>query len=291
MTPKEQYDICREKVEEKLCSYFTDDLPQKNLLESMRYSLLAGGKRIRPVLTAKFAEAVGGDIEKAIPAGCAVEMLHTYSLIHDDLPCMDNDDLRRGKPTNHIVYGECTATLAGDALQAAAFETILGVDAAPDRVLKAAQILANAAGELGICGGQILDMDGEKKTLSIEEVSLVHSLKTASMIKAACLIGVIVGGGTQKQYKAAEEYAEAIGLSFQIRDDILDATSTVEELGKPIGSDNVSGKSTYYSLLGLEKCEEIINEMTERAINAVISAFDDPEFFVWFAKSLAIRNK
>ena len=290
MTPKMQYDICRGLIEEKLASFFTEDLPQKNLFEAMRYSLLAGGKRIRPVLTVKFAEAVGGDIESALTAGCAVEMLHTYSLIHDDLPCMDNDELRRGKPTNHVVFGEYTATLAGDALQAAAFETVLSIDIEPQRALKAAQVLAFAAGEKGICGGQQLDMEGEEKKLSVEEISTIHKMKTASLIKAACLMGVVVGGGNERQVKAAEEYAEAIGLAFQIRDDLLDATSTVEELGKPIGSDKESGKSTYFTHYGEKNCEELIEEMTDKAVCAVSGAFENPEFLIWLAQELSKRK-
>lgn len=290
MTPKEQYEVCRNMVEAELATYFTAKAPQERLYEAMRYSLLAGGKRIRPILTMKFAEAVGGSLETVLPVGCAVEMLHTYSLIHDDLPCMDNDTLRRGKPTNHVIFGECTATLAGDALQAAAFETVLNAPIAPERALKAAQLLAHAAGENGICGGQILDMDGETKDLSIDEVTVVHELKTASMIKAACLMGIVAGGGSEEQYAAAEEYAEAVGLAFQIRDDILDVTATVEELGKPIGSDAECGKTTFYTLLGLEKCEKLIEEMTEKAINAVKNAFDEPEFLIWLAELLAKRK-
>lgn len=285
-----EYDICRQIVENELEKAFAGHAPQKGLFDAMRYSLLAGGKRIRPIIVLKFAEACGEKIENVLPAACAVEMLHTYSLIHDDLPCMDNDDLRRGMPTNHKVYGECTAVLAGDALQAAAFEEILLSDLPYKVKAETAKELALAAGENGICGGQYLDMDGEKRSLSIEEITNVHELKTASMIKAAARMGVIAGGGSEKQLEAATKYADAIGVAFQIRDDILDYTSTTEELGKPVGSDKENEKSTFASLLGIEKCEKIIEEKTDEAKKAVSESFEKPEFLVWLADMLAKRK-
>ena len=290
MDRKQEYESCRLMVEEQLQTYFTQDAPQKELFDAMRYSLLAGGKRIRPVIVMKFAQAAGGDMRDALPFACAVEMLHTYSLIHDDLPCMDDDDLRRGKPTNHVVYGECTAVLAGDALQAAAFETVLGAKLPAERVVAAAAVLAEAAGEVGICGGQILDMEGEKKQLTLDEISRIHDMKTAAMIVASAKMGVIAAGGTKEQLAASEEYARTLGLAFQMRDDMLDRISTTEELGKPIGSDEASGKSTFVSLLGLEKCEQIVLEMTEKAKNAVRNGFEDPEFLCWLADTLAERK-
>ena len=277
-------------VEEKLKGYFTGDGAQKLLYDAMRYSLLAGGKRIRPVLTLEFCRACGGDIEKALPMACGVEMLHTYSLIHDDLPCMDNDDLRRGKPTNHVVYGECTAVLAGDALQAAAFDTLLSAELPAEAVVKATRELTYAAGTEGICGGQVLDMEGEGKDLTIGQVNNIHELKTASMIKAACKIGVIAGGGTPEQLAAAEKYADSIGLTFQIRDDILDITSTTEIMGKTVGKDASSGKNTYATVLGIPECERIIAEETEKAKSAIKDAFDDPDFLSWLADKLAGRT-
>lgn len=280
----------QEAVENSLAQYFTKDSEQKLLYDAMRYSLLAGGKRIRPVLTLAFCRSSGGDIEKALPMACGLEMLHTYSLIHDDLPCMDNDDLRRGKPTNHVVYGECTAVLAGDALQAAAFDTLLSADVSADALVAAARVLTNAAGTEGICGGQILDMDGEGKELDIGQVNIIHRLKTASMIKAACKIGVIAGGGTEQQYKAAEEYAEGIGLAFQIRDDILDITATTEIMGKTVGKDANSSKNTYAAVLGIPECERIIAEITENAKNTVRNAFEDSGFLCWLADKLANRK-
>ena len=277
-------------IDGKLSGYFNDDLPQKELFDAMRYSLLSGGKRIRGVLVLAFAELCGGSIDDALPFACAVEMLHTYSLIHDDLPCMDDDELRRGVATNHIVYGECTATLAGDALQAAAFETMLSSQVDADKKVRAAYELAFAAGEKGICGGQYLDMLGETEKFNISQVKTVHSMKTAAMIKAACKMGAIVGGGSASQIKAAEEYAGAVGLAFQIRDDILDVTSTVEELGKPIGSDRERGKSTFVSLLGIEECELIIRIQTSAAISALKSEFSSAEFLIMLAEYLAERK-
>ncbi len=287
---QKQYDICRDMVEAKLETYFSGSPAQKSLYEAMRYSLLAGGKRIRPVIVLKFCELSGGDMNKALPFACAVEMLHTYSLIHDDLPCMDNDDLRRGKPTNHVVYGECLATLAGDALQAAAFETLLSADLEAEKIVAAARELAFAAGEDGMCGGQVLDMDGEKRELALSEVEKIHELKTAAMIKAAARIGVIAGGGNEAQFKAADEYAEKIGLAFQVRDDILDCISTKEELGKTIGSDEENGKTTFVTLFGIEKCEEIVNGKTAEAKAALASAFENTAFFDWLADLLAGRK-
>lgn len=286
----QEYEICRQMIEDELSKAFCGDVPQKPLYEAMRYSLLAGGKRIRPVMVLKFAEACGADMEKALPIACAVEMLHTYSLIHDDLPCMDNDDLRRGKPTNHKVFGECTAVLAGDALQAAAFETILLSDLPNDIKAEAAKELAVAAGENGICGGQYLDMDGEKRKLSIQDITNIHTLKTASMIRAAARMGVIAGGGTERQLEAAAKYADAVGIAFQIRDDVLDYTSTTEELGKPVGSDRENEKSTFASIFGTDACEALIHERTEAAKAAARYAFENPEFLVWLADMLAKRK-
>ena len=188
-------------------------LPLAGLAEAMRYSLLAGGKRIRPILVLEFCRICGGSIEKALPVACAIEMLHTYSLIHDDLPCMDNDTLRRGRPTNHVVYGECTATLAGDALQAEAFGTILRSELASDRKAKCAAYLADAVGLDGMCGGQFLDMLGEGKELSEQELMDINSRKTGALLTAACRMGVAAAGGTERQLDAASFYGAAIGAA------------------------------------------------------------------------------
>ena len=279
------------KIDQALASYFVNPAaPYHRLLESMHYSLTAGGKRLRPVLVLAFCRACGGDDEKALPVACALEMVHTYSLIHDDLPCMDNDDLRRGKPTNHVIYGECTATLAGDALQAEAFRTILESDLPAEARAEAARILAEAAGIDGICGGQQLDMEGDGKVLSREELIEIHTRKTAAMIRAACLMGIACGNGSEEQIQAAETYAQALGLAFQIRDDMLDVISTNEELGKPIGSDAQEQKTTFMSLYGLEQCEREVHSLTEEAAQAVGSVFPNAEFLQQLARSLETRR-
>ncbi len=277
-------------VNERLGRLFTEDCPQRVLTESMRYSLLAGGKRIRPVLVLAFCAAAGGDELSALDAACAVELLHTYSLIHDDLPCMDDDDLRRGQPTNHMVYGECIATLAGDALQAEAFSLLLGSPLPPDRICRMAGILAEAAGVRGICGGQTLDMQGEGKKLGREELENIHRMKTAAMLRAAALIGVCAAGGSDTMRDAAAAYADGVGLAFQIRDDMLDALGDEETLGKPIGSDDMSGKSTFFTLYGKDECQRLIDSETERAAAALSSAFEENGFLTWLAWQLAGRK-
>ena len=282
-------------VEERLETFFTGE----GLEEAMRYSLLAGGKRIRPVLAMAFCEAAGGMPEEALDFGCGVEMLHTYSLIHDDLPCMDNDDLRRGKPTCHRVYGECIATLAGDALQTAAFQTILsapGSWAEPTAPLKAAAVLADAAGVNGMCGGQYWDTIGDGQPHTAEELASIHSKKTGALLRAACMMGVIASSGYRKVddscLDAARDYASHLGMAFQIRDDILDATSTTDELGKPVGSDAANGKTTYVTLLGVEKCEALVLEHTRLAKEALNRAnWTGVEFLCELADSLALRTK
>ncbi len=287
----EQYDKYREMAQAELEKAFSggDDLPQHRLIESMRYSLLAGGKRIRPVLVLAFCEAVGGKSEKALPIACAVEMLHCYSLIHDDLPCMDNDELRRGKPTNHMVFGEFTATLAGDALQAEAFGTILRADLPAEIRADCAEALVNAAGIDGICAGQQLDMEGNGKTLSEEELNELQSRKTGSLLAAACLMGAIAGGASNAQREAAMIYGSALGAAFQMRDDVLDEVSTLEKLGKPIGSDRREKKTTFMSLYGKEECERRIAKLTQYAKNTVGEAFPEPKFLMDFADELGTR--
>ena len=267
-----------------------DKMSHDMLLEAMGYSLFAGGKRIRAVICMKFCMAVGGAPEAALDAACAIEMLHTYTLIHDDMPCMDNDDVRRGKPSNHIEYGEDIAMLAGDALQAAAFETLLQSDLPPSAIVEMARVLAAAAGPNGICGGQYLDLLSIGRQLTMDELLKINSMKTAALIVASARIGVIAGNGSQEQMVAAIQYALALGLAFQIRDDVLDYTATIEELGKPIGSDKENKKTTFASLLDVYACEVIISEMTRKAIKALDEKFDDKGFFKWLANLLAERK-
>ncbi len=278
-------------IDEKLGEYFMPaGLPYDGLLESMRYSLTAGGKRIRPILVLEFCRISGGDVQKALPVACAIEMLHTYSLIHDDLPCMDNDDLRRGKPTNHVVYGECTAVLAGDALQAEAFGTILRSELPAEARANCAEILADAVGSDGMCAGQFLDMKGENMVLSEDELNEINSRKTGALLIAACRMGVAAAGGSDEQLEAAALFGAAIGAAFQIRDDILDVISTDEALGKPVGSDAQENKNTYMALYGEERCMKMIRRLTESAKSALSVAFTDTDFLCCLADSMVTRD-
>ena len=281
----------RQKIDSALESYFVmpENLPQSGLAEAMRYSLLAGGKRIRPMLVLEFCRIAGGDAEAAMPVACAIEMLHTYSLIHDDLPCMDNDDLRRGKPTNHVVYGECTATLAGDTLQAEAFGTILRSALPVERKAACAEILADAVGLDGMCCGQYLDMLWEGRKLSEQELTEINSRKTGALLVAACQMGVAAAGGTEAMLAAAGQFGAAIGMAFQIRDDMLDVLSTAEVLGKPIGSDQQENKNTYMVLMGEEGCRNTIARLTSLAKDVLGEAFEDTAFLCQLADDLSVR--
>lgn len=288
---EERMNEYRSRADKALEKHFVPrGVPYERLLESMAYSVMAGGKRIRPALCMEFSRVCGGSSGDALAPAVAIELLHTYSLIHDDLPCMDNDDLRRGKPTNHKVFGEYTAVLAGDALQTEAFRVILGSSLSPEVRAECARILAEAAGADGMCAGQQLDMDWEGRELTENELSVLDAKKTGAIIEAACLMGCAVGGGDAEQRAAASEYARCIGLAFQIRDDMLDALSTDAELGKPIGSDKTEGKTTYMSLLGEEECARRIAELNERARSAVRGAFREPDFLCALADSLAERR-
>ncbi len=280
-------------VEARLAQFFPGD----GLQEAMRYSLLAGGKRIRPILALQFCQAAGGRMEDALDFACGVEMLHTYSLIHDDLPCMDNDDLRRGKPTCHKVFGQCAATLAGDALQAAAFETVLAAPGLSDRArAKAALALAKAAGEKGMCGGQYYDTEGDGHPHTEPELTAINAAKTGALLRAACQMGVLAAsdqsGWDSAFLSAAEEYAAHLGLAFQIQDDILDATSTTETLGKPVGSDASNDKSTYWFLLGPEACKRRVEDETvlSKAALERVNWPGDTAFLSWLADKLAQRS-
>lgn len=280
--------------------FLYDFLPNKNckeekLIESMKYSLAAGGKRVRPCLVFEFAQLCGENAEKAAPFACAVEMIHTYSLIHDDLPCMDDDDLRRGKPSNHIVYGEDIALLAGDALQTLAFE-IMSSDTTAELIgdkasRKGVNTLSKYIGAVGMVGGQVIDLMSENTNAPIEVLREMDYKKTACLIKAACELGCICADAEDKYIKAASEYGECIGIAFQIQDDILDLTSSNEELGKPVGSDLENSKSTYVSLLGIEKCRELVDELTQKALKSLEVFSGDVSSLSDFARQLACRKK
>ena len=262
--------------------------PQERLFEAMSYSLRAGGKRLRPFLVYQFCAACGGKETDADHAALAVEMIHTYSLIHDDLPAMDNDDYRRGRLTNHKVYGEALAILAGDGLLTDAFLTLTQAPLPPDRIASCVGCLAMNAGSWGMVGGQVLDMLSEERELTEEEVRAIQSRKTGCLIKAACCLGVVCAGGTIEQLKAAMDYADAVGLAFQIRDDVLDVIGDAAKLGKATGVDG--NKNTFVRLRGLEGCEKLIAEQTEKACEA-LSAFSDPAILEQLARMLANRDR
>lgn len=283
-------------IEEELFSFLpSEDCTEKKLIEAMKYSLEAGGKRVRPQLVLEFNNVCGGNPDAAMPFAAAVEMIHTYSLIHDDLPCMDNDDLRRGKPANHKVFGEDTALLAGDALLTLAFETLTCdkavIFAGNTACRRAVNRLAKYAGANGMVGGQVIDLMSENTQVPLETIREMDYKKTACLIKAACELGCISASADKAQVLAASRYGECLGIAFQIQDDILDCTSTDEELGKPVGSDEQNKKSTYVSLLGLDKAREMVTTLTDSAI-ASLSLFEgDTSALKSFAKSLATRSK
>ena len=284
-----QFDEYRRAIEDTLKALFTDKDPWGDLYESMRYSLLAGGKRIRPVMVLAFARAAGlADWRRALPAACAVELVHTYSLIHDDLPCMDDDDLRRGKPTCHKVYGEAMAVLAGDALQAEAFRLLATAPGVDDRQRsEAVAVLARSCGADGMVAGQTLDILGPSRSRG--ELERLHSLKTGAMIQGAAELGCVAAGADSRRREQAAEYARHIGLAFQVRDDILDVIADQQELGKTVGSDRRDGKTTFVDLLGLEDCEALVAQETARA-KAAISDLPGCEFLLNLAERLADRR-
>ena len=279
-------------IEEYLARVFQGSPRYADLQEAMEYSLLSGGKRVRPVLTLEACRLCGGDPALSLPFACAVEMVHTYSLIHDDLPCMDDDDLRRGRPTNHKVYGEATAVLAGDGLLTAAFEAMLAPGQAlpPERIVLAAGILARAAGGAGMVGGQILDMAGEERALTLAEVEELQRLKTGALITAALEMGWTVAGGTEEQREALRRYGAALGLAFQIQDDILDVVGDEAALGKPIGSDARSGKTTFVTLKGVDGCRVLVARLTEQAAEALAPFGGEGAELRALAESLADRQ-
>ena len=285
----DQYNAYLNKIEEYLqmqCFLYPDE-PQQDLFKAMRYSLLAGGKRLRPVFVFDFCRMCGGDWEKALPFAAAVEMIHTYSLIHDDLPCMDNDDFRRGKPTNHKVFGEAIAVLAGDALLTAAFAFIVKAPFNAQTRIDAVRVLSECAGELGMVGGQVLDMQSESRQCTTGEVVDIQSRKTGALFRAACLLGVLAGEGSGDQLHAAEEFADAFGLAFQIRDDMLDVIGDPGELGKSVGTDGA--KNTFVQLYGLEKCDALVCEHSQKAVDS-LSAFANNNFMRELVMDLTGRN-
>ncbi len=281
-------DLTADYIEKQLV--YKKDCLYKSVIDAMGYSALAGGKRIRPAILLEFYSMLGGNIKDALPFAAALEMIHTYSLIHDDLPCMDDDDLRRGKPSCHIAFGESTALLAGDGLLTLAFSVAAKAKNIPaDRVAESIAVLADCAGIHGMIGGQVVDLESEGKSIEISTLQTMHTLKTGALIRSAALIGCVLAGATAEQRRAAEEYALKIGLAFQYFDDILDATGETDVLGKPVGSDAGEQKSTSVGLLGLEGARNQAIQWTNEAICA-LDIFDDRSFLVELAEYLTNRK-
>ena len=284
-----QTELYKQHIESFLEGWYArfQDEPQARLFDAMRYSLLTGGKRLRPIFAFEFCRLCCGDWQKATPLAAAVEMIHNYSLIHDDLPCMDNDDYRRGRLTNHKVYGEAMAVLAGDALLTDAF-TVASTAQLPGKdMADAIGILSECAGSLGMVGGQVLDILSEERECTEDEILAIQSRKTGALIRAACALGAIAGGATEEQFDAACRFAAALGLAFQIRDDMLDVIGTKEEMGKGVGTD--ATKNTFVRLYGLERCEELVKTYTDLALEA-ISIFPDNDLLCQLALSLTTRR-
>ena len=286
-----RYDSYRAAVDDHLGGLFADakDKPYRRLQEAMRYSLLAGGKRVRPVMTLAFCDMLGGQWRAALPFACALELVHTYSLIHDDLPCMDDDDLRRGRPTCHKVYGETMAVLAGDALQGEAFGLIAAAPAmTAQQRIDAVAVLSAACGGDGMVAGQVLDVDHLAQGEA--DLRLLHRLKTGAMLQAAAELGCVAAGADDGLRQRARDYGCHIGLAFQVRDDVLDVVADQGELGKPIGSDRAEGKRTFVDLLGLEACQALVAEETAKA-KAALADLPDSGFLLNLADHLAERRK
>lgn len=293
------FDEYKALIDEHLMDFIPNiDNKSISLYESMKYSLTAGGKRIRPVLLLAACEFAGGNVMEAVPYACAVEYIHTYSLIHDDLPAMDNDDLRRGLPTNHKVYGEALAILAGDGLLNCAFEAItkdmlLYLDS-PDKIkkrIKAANEIAKGAGCRGMIAGQVSDMEAENAPASNELLEYIHLNKTGALFTASIKAGLYLGNGTPEMLSDFTKYGENLGLAFQIADDILDVVGTTEELGKEAGSDEKQHKNTYISINGLEAAQKRLEELTSNALSSIEYYYDNAEFFNNLVMDLAKRTK
>lgn len=278
-------------VEATLKKYIkAENNPQKKIYEAVEYSLMAGGKRLRPVIMMMTAKMLGKSPNTVLPFAAAIEMIHTYSLIHDDLPAMDDDDLRRGRPTNHKVFGEAMAILAGDALLTKAFEVASDFDdetVSRERVLRAISVLAKSAGADGMVGGQVVDI--ESRNEDAELLKYLHSLKTGALIKASGMIGAILSGANDEEISAVESFCENLGIAFQIQDDILDVVGSEEELGKPIGSDAENEKSTYVTIFGIEKAQKMAEDYTNMAIES-LGMFENSHELAELAKKLMGRK-
>lgn len=263
---------------------------QRDVTKAMRYSLSNGGKRLRPIFVLEFCRMCGGDVNKALPYACAIEYIHTYSLIHDDLPCMDNDDMRRGKPSCHKMYGEATALLAGDALLTHAFEICSASELSDSQNLRAVSLLSQNAGVGGMIGGQVIDLKYEQSDPSISDILTVHRLKTGALISAACILGCIAAGADDEKIALASRYAYMIGTAFQIRDDLLDVMGDEEKLGKPIGSDADNDKTTYVTLVGADRAQQDVKTLTDKAVE-ILDSFCENDFMKTLSEYLVNREK
>lgn len=272
--------------------YEEDVKRQKIVIDAMRYSLEAGGKRIRPVLVLEFCRMLGGNINDALSAAAALEMIHTFSLIHDDLPAMDNDDYRRGRKSCHKEFDEATAILAGDALSIHAFSVISkDKNLSSDKKVKLMEVLSETSGYKGMIGGQIIDMENEKRDdVDIDNLNAMCDGKTGALIRCACIMGCIVSGADDEIIAKADRYGSCLGLAFQIVDDILDVTSTTEVLGKPVGSDAASSKTTFATLMGIEQADKLASKLTDKAIE-ILGQFEKSEFLKDLTHDLLVRIK
>lgn len=278
------------KVNHSLLSFLPDAKDgQDEVVKAMEYSLINGGKRIRPVLALEFAKACGGSRDDCLALACALEYVHTYSLIHDDLPCMDDDDMRRGKPSCHKQFGEATALLAGDALLTHAFDIVASSDLPSEIKASAISLLAQNAGVCGMIGGQVIDLIFEKKNPNINQLLTVYKMKTGALISAACLMGCISAGAGDEQIAAASKFAYSLGIAFQIQDDILDIIGDEQKLGKPIGSDAENNKTTYATLVGIEKAKSDVKTLTDAAIEQ-LKYFENTEFLELLSYRLVNRE-
>lgn len=278
-------------IEQKLDEYLPVKYPEE-IWESMRYSVLAGGKRLRPVLCLETCKVLSGDYTQAIPTACAIEMLHSQSLIHDDLPCMDNDDYRRGKPTNHKVFGESTAVLAGDALLSFAPQIIIQKTpktVSEQSILRVLEEFLVSAGAEKLIAGQVVDIASEGKQIDKQTLNFIHDNKTAALFKLSLRTGAILGGADENTLKALTDYAEKLGLAFQIMDDILDVTSTLEELGKTPGKDEKEGKVTYISFYGLEESKKQLSSLCSEACDILEKNNIDSDILKEIAKNISER--
>lgn len=284
-------DIVKKEIEQWLSDYFKNknDL-NKLIYESMEYSLKVGGKRIRPILMLLTFSMYNPNYKEIMPLGAAIEMIHTYSLIHDDLPCMDNDDLRRGKPTNHKVFGEAIAVLSGDALLNEAMNIMFRLSTENNNVLKACTLLSQCSGAEGMIGGQVVDIISEGKKTDLETLLYMHKNKTGALIKAAILCGAICGEAPNKDIELLEKFGEKIGLAFQIKDDVLDVTGNTKVLGKKIKSDENNNKTNFITEYGLSKCEEICEKLTNESMEILSEVSVDTKELKELTKYLLIRN-